>query len=146
VAVRCKAHARNNLAALGQGRIHAKLVVIAVEVVDILSNNFALKILPRPVANAITRIDRRLSVSGLGAQICSPGLASRAMTLRQLLTMLIGTFKSAEIGALAWPSARDKECHVRRLRQLWRGLLGLLLCFDAGHHPERRERQRKQDE
>jgi len=44
------------------------------------------------------------------------------MTLRQLLTILVGTFNAAEIGALAGPHAGDKERHVRRLRQLWRRL------------------------
>src|SRR5262249_61247146 len=49
---------------------------------------------------------------------------------------------TADIGALAWPDAGDKERHVRRLWQLRRRLLRLLLlCFDAGHHAERRERQ-----
>ena len=51
-----------------------------------------------------------------------PSFSSRAMTLRQLLTILVGTFNAAEIGALAGPHAGDKERHVRRLRQLWRRL------------------------
>src|SRR5262244_2316823 len=142
VTVRCKAHARNDLAPLSQRRVHAKLVIVAVQIVDGLSDDFALEILPRTTANAVTRIDGRLSVGRLGAQIGAPGFSSRAMTLRQLLTILVGTFKAAEIGAFAEPHAGDKERHVRRLRQLWRRLLWLLLlCFDAGHHAERRERQ-----
>src|SRR6516165_4759300 len=99
------------------------------------------KILPRTTANAVTRIDGRLSVGRLGAQIGAPGFSSRAMTLRHLLTILVGTFKAAEIGALAGPHAGDKKRHVRRLRQLWRRLLPrLLLCLDVGRHAKRRER------
>src|SRR6266699_1308274 len=127
--VRCKAYARNDLAPLGQRRVHAKLVIVAVQIVDGLSDDFALEILPRTVANAVTRIDGRLSVGTLGAQIGAPGFSSRAMTLRQLLTILVGTFKAAEIGALAGPHAGDKERHVRRLRQLWRRLLRRLTRF-----------------
>ncbi len=65
------------------------------------------------------------------------------MALRQLLTILVGAFKTAEIGALAGPHAGDKERHVRRLRQLRGRLLRRrrLLCLDAGSHAERRERQ-----
>src|SRR5215475_6944202 len=103
--VRCKAHARNDLAPLSQRRVHAKLVIVAVQIIDVLSDDFALEILPRAVANAVTRIDRRLAVGSLGAQIGAPGSSSRAMTLRQLLTILVGTFKAAEIGALAGPHA-----------------------------------------
>ena len=71
--VRCKAHARNDLAPLGQRRVHAKLVIVAVQIIDGLSDDFALEILPRTVANAVTRIDGRLSVGSLGAQIGAPG-------------------------------------------------------------------------
>ena len=92
--VRCKAHARNDLAPLGQRRVHAKLVIVAVQIVNVLSDDFALEILPRTIANAVTRIDGRLSVGSLGAQIGAPGFYSRAMTLRQLLTILVGTFKA----------------------------------------------------
>src|SRR5258705_3355042 len=130
--VRCKAHARNDLPRLGQRRVHAKLVIVAVQIVDGLSDDFALEILPRTVANAVTRIDGRLSVGSLGAQIGAPGFSSRAMALSQLLTMLVGAFKAAEIGPLAGPGADHKECHVRCLRQVRRRLLGrLLLCFAA---------------
>ena len=139
--VRCKANARDDLAPLGQRRVHAKLAIVAVQIVNVLSDDFALEILPGAVANAVTRIDSGLAVGSLGAQIGAPGLSSRAVALCQLLTMLVGAFKAAEIGALARPGGGDKERHVRRLRQLRRCLLcRLLLCFDAGHHAERRER------
>src|SRR5438552_2998772 len=67
---------------------------------------------------------------------------STSATLRQLLTIPVGAFKPAEIGALAGPCADDKERHIRRLWQLRRRLLRrLLLCLGAGNHTERRERQ-----
>src|SRR5262249_46149532 len=76
------------------------------------------------------------------AQIGAPGFSSGAMTLRQLLAILVGTIEAAEIGALAGPYADDKERHVRRLRQLWRRLLRrLLLCLDGESHAEGGERQ-----
>src|SRR5262245_11042139 len=81
VTVGCKAHARNDLAPFGQRRVHAKLVVVAVQIVDCLSEDFALEILPRSVANAVTRIDGRLSVGSLGAQIGAPGFSARPMPM-----------------------------------------------------------------
>ena len=126
--------------------VAAKRVIVAVQIVEICSDGLALEILPRTVAYAVTRIDCRLGVGSLGAQIGAPGFSSRPMALRQLLTMLVGAFKAPEIGALAGPGADDKEGHVRRLRQLRRRLLRrLLLCFDAGRHAERRERHCSDD-
>src|SRR5262249_28158036 len=124
--VRCKAHARNDLAPLSQRRVHAKLVIVAVQIIDVLSADFALEILPRAVANAVTRIDRRLAVGSLGAQIGVPGFSSRAVALCQFLTMPVRAFKTAEIGALAGPDAGDKERHVRRLWHVRTRLLQLL--------------------
>ena len=92
--VRCKTHARNDLATLGQRHVHAKLVIIAVQIVEALSDDVAFEILPWTVADAVMRIDGRLSVDSLGAQISAPGFSSRAMTLRQLLTILVGAFKA----------------------------------------------------
>ena len=118
--VRSKAHAGNDLASLGQRRVHGKRIAVAVQIVDALGDGFALEILPRTVADAVARIDRRLTVGGLSAEIGAPGLSARAVALRQLQAKRIGAFQAAEIGALAGPVADDKECHVRRLRQLRR--------------------------
>src|SRR3954452_21399227 len=120
MAVRSKADAGNDLAPLGQRRVHGKCIVVAVQIVDVLGDGFAFEILPWTVADAVARIDRRLAVGGLGAEIGAPGLSARAVALRQLLAMLIGALEAAEIGALAGPRTDDKECHVRRLRQLRR--------------------------
>jgi hypothetical protein len=80
-----------------------------VQIVDVLSDDFALEILPRAVANAVTRIDGRLAVGSLGAQIGAPDFSSCAVALCQLLTMLVGAFKAAEIGALAGPALVTKN-------------------------------------
>src|SRR4029077_5438101 len=109
-------------------------------------DGFTLEILPWTVADAVARIDRRLAVGGLGAEISASCLSARAVALRQLLAMLIGALEAAEVGALAGPCADDKECHVRRLRQLRRRRgRRRLLCFDAGRHADRREHQRGAD-
>jgi hypothetical protein len=86
-----------------------------VQIVNILSDYFAFEILPRTNANAITRIDSRLAVVGLRAQISVPGLGSSAMSLSQLLAIVIGSLKTTEITPFARPKARYKEGHARRL-------------------------------
>ena len=112
--VRRKAHARNDLAPLGQRRVHAKLVVVAVQIVDVLSDDFALEILPRTIANAVARIDGRLPVGSLGAQIGTPGLSSRAMALSQLLTMLVGAVKAARARPRSCERPSSQRREVRR--------------------------------
>src|SRR4051812_16415799 len=131
MSVRSKAHAGNDEAPLGQRRVHGKRIVIAVQIVDVLGDGFALEILPWTAADAITRIDRRLAVRRLGAEIGAPGLSARAVALRQLQTKRIGALEAAEIGALARPGADNKECHIRRLRQLWGRRRRRLLCVDT---------------
>ena len=74
--VRRKSHARNNEAAFGQRSVHSEFVVVAVQIVDVLSDDFTLEILPRTVADAVACIDRRLPVDCLGAQIGMPGFTS----------------------------------------------------------------------
>ena len=70
--VRSKAHAGNDLAPLGQRRVHGQRIVVAVQIVDVLGDGFTLEILPWTVADAVARIDRRLAVGGLGAEIGAP--------------------------------------------------------------------------
>src|SRR5262245_64049474 len=62
VTVRCKTHTWNDLASLAQRRIHAELVIVAVQIVDVLSDYLAFEILPRAGANTVTRIYGRLAV------------------------------------------------------------------------------------
>ena len=109
VTVRSEAHAWNDEAPLGQRRVHAQRVVVAVQIIDGLSDGFALEVLPRPVADAVSRVDRRLAVSGLGAEVGAPRLASRTVALRQLLAKLISAFETAEVGALARSRAVTKN-------------------------------------
>src|SRR5207248_5278422 len=77
VPVRCKADAGQDLAALRQRGVEAELVGVAVQVVDVLSDDFALEILPRTLADTLARIDRRLAVRSLRAEIGMPGFCSR---------------------------------------------------------------------
>src|SRR5262249_26835319 len=128
-----KTYARDKLAPLAQRGVHAVLGFVALRIVDILSDNLALEILPWPAADAVARIDGRLALGRLRAQIGMPGFAARAMALCQLQTVSVGAVQAAEVGSLARPGASHKECHGRGLRQLWRWLL---LCLDACRHAQ----------
>src|SRR6185295_13745381 len=55
-------------AALGQCTLHVKLVVVAVQIVDVRRDNLTLKILPRASSDAITSVDCRRAAHGLGAE------------------------------------------------------------------------------
>src|SRR5262245_48351179 len=142
VTIRREAHARNDLAALAQRRVEAQFIVVAVQIVDIGRDDLAFEILPRAVADAVARIDRRLTGGLLGTQIGAPGFPSGAVTLRQRLAILVGAFDAAQIGALAGPGAGDEERHTGRLRQLW-WRRRLLLCIDARRYTQCQRRNNK---
>ena len=107
--VRREADTGDDLAALAQRRVEAELVVVAVQIVDVCRDDFAFEILPRTLADAVARIDGRLAVGLLGAEVGAPGLPSRAVALRQRLAVLVGSFDAAEVGALAGPGAGDEN-------------------------------------
>ena len=65
-----------DLAALAQRAVEAKLVVVAVQLVETGRDGLTLEILPRAVADAVACVDRRLASGLLGAQICAPGFPS----------------------------------------------------------------------
>jgi hypothetical protein len=114
-------HAWNHSAALRQRGLRVELVVVAVKIIDALCNNFSFKVLPGAAANAIARVDSRLSINGLRAQIGSPSFTTSTCSLCEFLTISVSALYAAEIGTLAWASAYDKKRHIRRL---W----CLLLC------------------
>src|SRR6478752_6656773 len=134
--VRCEADTGNDEAAFSHRVIEAELVVVAVQIIDARRNDRALEILPRAVADAVARVDRRLAGGLLSAEIGAPGLAPRAVARRQGLAMRVGAFEAADVGALAGSGARDEERHVRCLGQL-RWCRRLLLCVDAGRDAQR---------
>jgi hypothetical protein len=70
---------------------------------------------PWTVADAITRIDRRLAVGFLGAEIGAPGLSARAVALRQLQTKRIGALKAARPGS---PSSLELPLFVTAVTAL----------------------------
>src|SRR4029453_15774551 len=77
VVVRRVADAGNDGAALGQRRLHAELVVVAVKIVDVLRNDLPFEILPGAASDTIAGVDGLRAVGGLGAQVGAPGLAAR---------------------------------------------------------------------
>src|SRR5262249_49798772 len=137
VTVGREAYSRDHLASLAQRDVHGKLVVIAVEILYVLSDYLAFKILPWTAANAVTRINGRLAIGILTAQISAPGFAPSAISLSQLLAIAIRPLKATEISPFPRPKARDKKRHVRRLGQL------RLLRLGARYHCKRQRRNSK---
>jgi hypothetical protein len=120
--VRCIADAGDYQAAFRQRRLGTEFVIVTVKVIHVLRDHFALEILPGTAANAIARIDRRLIVCRLGAQIRVPRPRACTSPLRKLLALTVGSLKTADIRTLPGTGARHKKGHVRRLRSL-------LLCL-----------------
>src|SRR6185437_10555059 len=127
---RCNTDTGDPAAVLGQRCVHGELIVIAVQIIDVLRDDLALEILPRTGADAVAGVDRCLAVAGLRAQVGAPGLVAGAGSGGHLLTVAIGPFEAAKIGAMPRSDAGHKERHVRRL---WRLLLGV-----GGRHQAKR--------
>src|SRR5882672_6452826 len=88
------------------------LVVVAVQIGNAGGDHGALGVLPRAVADAITRVDGAALSGGIRAQIGAPGLAARARRLGKLLAVRISARKPAKVGALARAGAGDEEGHI----------------------------------
>jgi hypothetical protein len=52
-----------------------------VQIVNVLSDDLVLKVLPWTFANALASVDGRLAISSLGTQIGAPGFSARTMAL-----------------------------------------------------------------
>jgi hypothetical protein len=76
------ADARNHSAPFRQRGLHVELVVVAMKIVNVLRNNVTLEVLPGAGPDAIARIDGRLAVGGLRAQIGTPSFAASTCSLR----------------------------------------------------------------
>ncbi|MCY1437422.1 hypothetical protein D9M71_535830 [compost metagenome] len=87
-------------------------VVLAVQLREILGDDHALGVLPRPVADAITGVHRGGSAGSTGAQIGTPGVLARTAGSAQFLAELVGAGQAAKVGALARAMAGDEEGHI----------------------------------
>src|SRR6516225_5573764 len=96
------AAAVDHIAFLGQCRLLGQ-VVVAVQFVDIFGDDHPLGVLPRTMPDAVARVDRRLTVGRLRAEVGMPGMAAGPYRLRQLLADAVGAREPGEVGALAGP-------------------------------------------
>jgi hypothetical protein len=112
VPVRGIAAAVDDIALLGQCGLLGDVVVIAMQIGDILGNDHPFDVLPWTFADAVARVDRRLAVGRLSAEIGVPSVAAGSRGLRQLLANSIRPRQAAEVGALAGAGTGHKEGHV----------------------------------
>ena len=84
---------------------------VAVQVGNILSDDGSLGVVPRAIANAITRVHGRLAAGGRGAEVSPPRPTTGSRGLCKRLAVTIGACQTAEIGALPRAHAGDEEAH-----------------------------------
>src|SRR5262249_519279 len=94
------ADARNHGPSLGQRHLHAEFVVVAMKIIDVLSDDLTFEILPGAPSDAIAGIDGLRAAGCLGTEVRAPGLVACARPLRQGLALSIRAFQAAEIRAL----------------------------------------------
>src|SRR5688572_28169446 len=93
------------------------LVVRTVQVVDIARDDDALCILPRTFADAVARMDGELIAPIALAQVRAPRAEPCPRRRCQRLAVLVGSRKTAEIGAIAVADARHEKGHLGLLRE-----------------------------
>src|SRR5687768_3352847 len=108
--------ARDRSALLGQRVLAAESVGIGMQIGPRLRDHPALRIHPRPLADAIARVDRRLAGRSGGAQIRAPRAVPGSRGRGKCLTLLIRAGESTEIGPVARAGARDEKTHLILLR------------------------------
>jgi hypothetical protein len=117
VAIRRVAGAVDDLALFGERGLLGEVVAGAVEVGDILGDHDAFRILPRPLADAVARVHRRLTIGRLGRQIGAPGFwRAKACGLGQALAVIVGAGEPAKIAAIADAVAGQEKAGAGRLR------------------------------
>src|SRR4051812_3973995 len=123
---------------------------VAVELAEVLRDALPALVVPRPVADAIPRVD---GIRPLRAQIRVPRHAAAAGGGRQRLAVRVGAGEPAVIGAVAFRRAGDEERHrlrrrllsaaLRRRRLPGRSLTGLRE-HDRGSGEQRSRRGREE--
>ncbi len=128
--IRLHADASDHVASFRERGLLVEVIVGAVQVIDVLRDHDALRVLPRTLADAVAGIGGTALGRPIAAQIGVPCLAARAHGGCQLLAMGVGASEAAEIATVAGPGAGHEKRHVGRLRYL----------LGAGGSPERHKR------
>ncbi|MCY1398781.1 hypothetical protein D9M71_138220 [compost metagenome] len=90
-------------------------LVVAVQLRKILSDDHPLGVLPGPLADAITRIDSRLTTRCCDTQVCVPGVFAGTGGGGQRLAMLVGTGQPTQVRAFSRALAGDEKGHAGRV-------------------------------
>src|SRR5688500_5073071 len=69
---------------------------VPMQVGNILSDDSSLRVVPRAIANAITRVHGRLAAGGRGAEVSPPRPTAGSRGLSQRLAVTIGACETAE--------------------------------------------------
>ena len=110
--VRRVSPAVHDLACFGQGAFLPEPDVRIVQFIEVGCDLDSFGVEPGPLPDPVARVDGCLAVHGRRTQVGPPGLSARASSFRQRFAVGISTGKSAEVGAIARPLARDEEAHV----------------------------------
>jgi hypothetical protein len=100
-------HAVEGLALLGNRRLLGDLVIGAMEIVDVLRDDFAVGILPGASPDAIAGVDG--ATGKVGAEVGAPSVLSCPRRLGQRLAVLVSARQAAKVSALAGTDAGDEE-------------------------------------
>jgi len=117
-AFRVFTQARNDLALLRERGHFVQIAAetgkfdgVPVQIGKIMSDHFPFGVVPGSLPNPVPRIDRRLTVLGLRAEVCVPGVIASPHYGSKRLAVRVRAGQTAEVRPFAQPHAGDEECH-----------------------------------
>ena len=100
VHVRVVSNAVHRIQSLGHGSFLIDPILVAVQLVEIRRDQQPLGVVPRPLSDPVTGVDRRLSFPRRCAQVCPPRVIARTFRLRQRLAVCVRSGKTSQVAAL----------------------------------------------
>ena len=91
-----------------------EIVVVTVEVISILSDSYAIVVVPRPRSDSVTSV---FSVCACGAQVRAPSSSGGSSGTRKQAAVTVGAIETAKVRAVSGAHTRQEEAHIAGLRE-----------------------------
>src|SRR5439155_4634830 len=112
----------DDFAFFSERRLLTELVFVTVQIGHVVRYTDAFGVVPRALANAVSGIDRRLTIGSDCAEIGAPGMVAGPRSCGQIVAMPVGSGHPPEIRSIARTLAGDEESHgVLRQKQVQAG-------------------------
>ena len=91
-----------------------EIVAVTVEVINVLSDSYAVVVVPRTRPDSVTSV---FSVCACGAKVRTPGCSCCSSGTRKQAAVTVGTIETAKIRTVSGAHTRQEEAHIAGLRE-----------------------------